>query len=47
MVFFLSYIFDMKQVNRAKNLPLLYLLRGFNLQIGSLEGSNNGELEMV
>lgn len=40
-------IFDMKQVNRAKNLPLLYLLRGFNLQIGSLEGSNNGELEMV
>lgn len=40
-------IFDMKQVNRAKNLPLLYLLWGFNLQIGSLEGSNNGELEMV
>ena len=44
---FLSYIFDMKQVNRAKNLPLLYLLWGFNLQIGSLGGSNNGELEMV
>ena len=40
-------IFDMKQVNRAKNLPLLYLLWGFNLQIGSLGGSNNGELEMV
>lgn len=40
-------IFDMKQVNRAKNLPLLYLLWGFNLQIGSLGVSNNGELEMV
>lgn len=40
-------IFDMKQVNRAKNLPLLYLLWGFNLQIGSLGGSNNGKLEMV
>lgn len=40
-------IFDMKQVNRAKNLLLLYLLWGFNLQIGSLGGSNNGELEMV
>lgn len=40
-------IFDMKQVNRAKNVPLLYLLWGFNLQIGSLGGSNNGELEMV
>ena len=46
MVFFFD-IFDMKQVNRAKNLPLLYLLWGFNLQIGSLGGSNNGELEMV
>lgn len=46
-VFFLSDIFDMKQVNRAKNLPLLYLLWGFNLQIGSLGGSNNGKLEMV
>ena len=45
-VFFLSDIFDMKQVNRAKNLPLLYLLWGFNLQIGSLGGSNNGKLEM-
>lgn len=40
-------IFDMKQVNRAKNLPLLYLLWGFNLQSGSLGGSNNGKLEMV
>lgn len=44
---FLSDIFDMKQVNRAKNLPLLCLLWGFNLQIGSLGGSNNGKLEMV
>ena len=47
MVFFLSYIFDMKQVNRAKNLTLLYLLWEFNLQIGSLGGSNNGKVEMV
>ena len=37
----------MKQVNRAKNLPLLCLMWGFNLQIGSLGGSNNGKLEMV
>ena len=37
----------MKQVNRAKNLPLLCSMWGFNLQIGSLGGSNNGKLEMV